>query len=263
MPTSIALGAPIWADAMTSELEKDVEFYKRLFGWEARDFGEESFNYHDFRKDGREVMGLWPAPPDQSPSRTLTLYFHVADCDRSTARAAELGGAVITEPSDVAGSLRYSEIDDPRGARFGLIQPYEDDTGFKAFGEDNAVAWVEYGYDGVPADAMRFYEDLLGWTVTTPPWESPDNPRPYAALRPAGGESEFGGCHGDEVDPERPAEWHPLIRVSDIDLVWTAAASLGGSTIGRPMEAPGSRIGAITAPSGTILSIVQYMDFSV
>lgn len=260
--TEIALGAPIWADSITSDLQADTAFYEGLFGWASENSGEEFGNYTTFgiadgsSGAGRPVMGIMPCPPDMPPSKSWNLHFKVASCDTATEQAARLGATVDDGPDEVSGMLRYSMLTDPNGASFGLVEPLDPTTGFGAWGEPNAVSWAEYHYDGAPADAMRFYEDLLGWNVATPPWEDPANPRPYAALSPGGGGAEFGGCHAAEgFEKDMPPQWSVMVAVDDADAVCARAKDFGGSVAAQPMDVPGLRVAGVAAPSGTVVSI--------
>ncbi|GAB3221563.1 VOC family protein [Glycomyces halotolerans] len=262
MPTPVPIGAPTWADSLSADIATDAAFYRRLFGWTAADSGEDGYHYHTFFKDGRAVMGVAPAPPGEAASRTWNLHFRIGNCAEATAEAARLGGKVAMEPTDFSDQLRFSMILDPNGAAFGLVEPVDAAAAFEAFGEVGAVSWAEYGVDGVPSEAMRFYADLLGWEVTVPPWESPDNPRPYAAVRTAEGEGEFGGCHALDEGDDEPAQWYAMVRVEDVEALCAKATELGGSVPGPPVEVPGAKIAGIATPTDTIVSVTEYVDFA-
>ncbi|SDD29565.1 VOC family protein [Glycomyces harbinensis] len=261
--TSIPLGAPIWSDSLTSDLEADTRYYEHLFGWSSQNAGEEFGNYTTFsipdgsRDSGREVMGIMPCPPGAEPSRIWNLQFRVADCAAATEKAQALGATLVEGPEEMGGMLRFAMLIDPNGASFGLMEALAPGTGFGAFGESNAVSWAEYHHDGVPAEAMRFYADLLGWKVVTPPWESADNPRPYAALSAGEGGEEFGGCHAAEgFELSLPAQWSVMVAVEDADATCDRAVELGGSVAAPPMDVPGLRVAGVAAPSGTTVAIM-------
>lgn len=259
---SIPVGAPIWADSLSADLEADTRFYEQLFGWNSLDAGEDFGHYTTFGLPGgspglgRPVTGIMPCPPGMPPSQMWNLQFRVDDCDAATDRAGELGGVVVAAPEDVGEMLRFAMLTDPNGASFGLVEAKDPDTGFGAWGEPNSVAWVEYRHDGVPAEAMRFYAGLLGWNITTPPWEDAANPKPYAALSAAGSDREFGGCHAAE-DWERELRpvWSVMLAVDDADAKCARAVELGGSIAAEPMVVPGLLIAGIRTPSGTIVGI--------
>ena len=264
MPTSIPLGAPIWVDANSPDIEADLAFYTGLFGWRTVDYGEDFGGYRDLllggsAEEGRAVGGIVPESPEYLglPSR-WTVQFHVADCAEATARAEKLGGTVHIAPTAVADQLVFSMVRDPNGALFGLFEPRNEDVGFKAHDEMHAPSWFEYHYDGVPADAMRFYADLLEWDVRVPPWTDPNDPRPYAALAAKGSDDEFGGCHPAE-GPERdlPPEWVVMFFVASTDVTCVTATELGGEIVGPPTDMPMLRIAGIRSPGGSTFGVMS------
>jgi len=267
--TSIPVGAPIWSDSLTSNLEADVRYYEQLFGWASADGGEELDHYTTFGipdgspTPGRAVMGVMPCPPGMPPSRVWNVHFKVDDCDAATERALQLGGTLMLEPVDVmAATVRVSMLTDPEGAMFGLVQQQDPEAGFGVFGEPNSVAWVEYRHSGVPAESMRFYADLLGWTVATPPWEDPKNPKPAAALSASGSDREFGGCHASEGwELNLPPQWSVMVAVENADDVCERSVELGGSVAAEPMDVPGLRIAGVAAPSGIIIGVMSPRDW--
>jgi predicted enzyme related to lactoylglutathione lyase len=56
-------------------------------------------------------------PPHWQP------YVAVGDPDATTAKAKDLGGAVLAEPMDVPKVGRIAVLRDPQGATFGIIRP--------------------------------------------------------------------------------------------------------------------------------------------
>jgi uncharacterized protein len=128
-----------WSDLYTPDPSLAEPFYRALFGWEARpvSFGEVSAimwtrpGYGDTleaRNPGIRKMHEEAGAPegftdcigwlmeDDGPSR-WAVTFTVDDTDASAARAAELGGEVVTEPYD-AGPVRVALLKDPQGAVF-------------------------------------------------------------------------------------------------------------------------------------------------
>jgi predicted enzyme related to lactoylglutathione lyase len=76
------------------------------------------------RNRPEDYIGGMP-PPDahdaQVPPHWL-LYFQVADCDSSTAKAKTFSGKVYMSPTNVEGAGRFSVLSDPQGAAFALFQ---------------------------------------------------------------------------------------------------------------------------------------------
>jgi predicted enzyme related to lactoylglutathione lyase len=112
-------GAFCWSELATADVDRSLEFYAAVFGWESEqtDFG--GLPYGLVKLPGREesIAGVMPS---EGPPRWIT-YFAVADADEAGARARELGGAVTTPPFDTSAG-RICALDDPLGAPFALIR---------------------------------------------------------------------------------------------------------------------------------------------
>ncbi len=264
MALRIPLGAPVWIDSTTPDLARDVDFYTGLFGWKARDGGEEWGHYTELRlgsefASGKTVAGIVPNDPEQADEPAKwTVSFLVEDCEAMAAKAEKFGATVVAPPMRIGDDLVYAGLLDPNGAEFGLFEPNGDEHGFQVYGETGAAAWFEYAYDGVPAEGMRFYADLFGWDLHVPPWTDPKEPRPYAALSAKGEQHEFGGCHAAD-GPERdlPAQWTVMFGVPDADDACTMAEELGGEVVGRSAETSMVRIAEIRSPAGGVFGVIS------
>jgi predicted enzyme related to lactoylglutathione lyase len=93
-------------------------FYAALFNWNIAD--------DDFIKQIEPgIGGPEPGPGGhlrQSDQSRVTLYVQVRDLRASMAKAAELGGTVITEPFDVPNGPTLAGITDPEGNPLMLVQ---------------------------------------------------------------------------------------------------------------------------------------------
>jgi predicted enzyme related to lactoylglutathione lyase len=70
-----------------------------------------------FTVDGNMVCGAHAAGEGEPPF--WSVWFGAEDCDAATAKAVELGGAVLMPPGDMDFG-RGSMVADPAGAAFGL-----------------------------------------------------------------------------------------------------------------------------------------------
>ena len=129
------VGAVVFNTLHTTDLPAAVEFYGRVFGWAMEAEGEQSWmirlpGYHEeqdklvpgFTK-GMEEMGapegfadVVAAVATGEPAR-WEVTFAVEDADAVAAKAAELGGQVVSEPADLPW-VRETTLADPDGARF-------------------------------------------------------------------------------------------------------------------------------------------------
>ncbi|HEY1275859.1 MAG TPA: VOC family protein [Thermoleophilaceae bacterium] len=127
-------GAWSMSQLITPDPEGAKEFYGAVFGWtpNAFEFGGAELTLYSV--DGyvggepgqpvaRDVVAVMlPAEVagDEGPPR-WSVDFWVADADGTAAKAAELGGAVVTGPYDVPG-FRQAVLADPQGAAFTVSQ---------------------------------------------------------------------------------------------------------------------------------------------
>jgi uncharacterized protein len=109
-----------WSELSTSDMAKSKRFYAEVFGWDwgGADEGAEA------QVDGRTVAGVMPRPaqiPPEVPDGWL-VHFGADDVDADTAKAKELGAAVLVGPTDIAGTGRFTVVADPQGATFALFK---------------------------------------------------------------------------------------------------------------------------------------------
>ncbi|MEN3343060.1 MAG: uncharacterized protein V7644_2464 [Actinomycetota bacterium] len=115
-------GVFVWDELGTTDVDGAQRFYGEVFGWTATDMGPEYGGYRIFNRGEAGVAGLMglqdaTVPPHWQP------YVAVGDPDATTAKAKELGGAVLAEPMDVPKVGRIGVLRDPQGATFGIIRP--------------------------------------------------------------------------------------------------------------------------------------------
>lgn len=271
MPTAIPLGAPIWADANTPDLARDLDFYMRLFKWSSFDTGEEFGHYTELCLGStvsvaRAVGGLAPNPPgDANALSAWGVAFHVADCFQAAADAEKLGATMVSHPVRVGDDLVYAAMKDPDGGAFGLFEAMSEHVGFTAFDEPGAAVWFEYVYDGAPVEAMQFYSELLNWSLKVP--ESDDPPHddaPYVELWThethllTSSTVEFGGARmalGPEV--KMPPHWLVCFGTDSVDLTAAKAVDYGGRVAVAPVDDPGGRMAVLVSPTGAHFTIMS------
>lgn len=116
-------GAPCWNELACRDIEKAKNFYGTVFGWEGRTKAFGDSTYTEWYNVGKVVGGMvqmneqWPreVPPH------WMVYFTVANCDASAARARELGGTVSVPPTTIPIG-RFAVLGDPHGAFFSIMQ---------------------------------------------------------------------------------------------------------------------------------------------
>ncbi|MEH1012380.1 VOC family protein [Micromonospora sp. CPCC 206060] len=116
-------GALSWNELTTPDPAGAKEFYALVFGWQPEDQPMGTVTYTGWRLGDRIVAGMMPALDEHWPPNLPAywgVYFAVADCDATAARAAELGGIIMVPPRDIPMG-RYAVLNDPQGAAFSVI----------------------------------------------------------------------------------------------------------------------------------------------
>jgi len=117
-------GTLCWADLNTPDRERSKSFYEALFGWSFDPGKDTSADPYLHIKNGPAFIGgvVPEAHRNKHAPPHWLIYFQVADCDASTAKAAELGGQVYVPPMSIDATVRYSVVADPQGIVFALFQ---------------------------------------------------------------------------------------------------------------------------------------------
>jgi predicted enzyme related to lactoylglutathione lyase len=113
-----------WNELATPDTGKAGDFYSGLFGWgkQTNDMGG-GMLYTMFANNDRPAGGMYTPTPEMGPiPPNWLVYFSVDDADAKAKKAGELGANIIVPPSDIPGVGRFSVIQDPQGAAFGIIK---------------------------------------------------------------------------------------------------------------------------------------------
>ncbi len=112
-------GSLTWNQLHTRDKDAAAAFYGAVFGWTVGDFGGMGV-WNLGEKGIGGLMDMPPGTPDEAPAFWITI-FAVADADESVAKASELGGSVVSPPTDLEGIGRFALLTDPQGVYFGII----------------------------------------------------------------------------------------------------------------------------------------------
>ena len=95
-----------------------------MFGYAVEDLSAPGFTYASLSLDGQPVAGVggYGAQAGTDAPAAWTIYFAVTDIDAAAARVAELGGTVVSPPTDSAFG-RMAIVAGPFGEVFALIAP--------------------------------------------------------------------------------------------------------------------------------------------
>ncbi len=114
-----------WPELTTPDPAAAVAFYAGLFGWKTKpETGVTGAEYIEWVNGGKHIGGLMPMRGTewQGVPPHWMIYVTVADCDKSVAKAKELGAGVCVPPTDIPNVGRFSVITDAQGAVFSVIK---------------------------------------------------------------------------------------------------------------------------------------------
>jgi uncharacterized protein len=120
--TPTPAGEWVWNELWTADPVKVVNFYETAFGFshDSMDMGPQG-TYYLLKKDGINRAGVARSVDSRATSMWLP-YVEVAGCDATAAKAASLGGRVLSAPADIPGVGRFAILADTTGAPVAILQ---------------------------------------------------------------------------------------------------------------------------------------------
>ncbi|MFI6282032.1 VOC family protein [Streptomyces sp. NPDC050988] len=245
-------GTPTWIDLRVPDLDRALEFYNALFGWEyAPDSAKTGLGTVCLLR-GRPVAAIAQAPAiaQAAPATTnpdWTMYFATADCDGTAKRVSDAGGSVLMAPTDIGEHGRAALAEDPVGARFGLWEARAH-VGCEVVNEPDSLVRNDLVTPD-PEPARAFYTSVFDYTLdgnkTLPDLD-------FTFLRRPDGH-EIGGIFGFPVAPR--SIWATTFEVADTDAVAGRAVAAGG-TADTPEDTPYGRSATLKDPFGVEFSVI-------
>ncbi|MGI8760743.1 MAG: VOC family protein [Jatrophihabitantaceae bacterium] len=114
-----------WNEFFSHSLPSATQFFAAVAGYTYTDMGADAGSaYATIEVDGATVggMGVFPAETPEEIPPHWRVYFAVEDADAAVARVVELGGKVLSPPTDMPYG-RHADVADPHGATFCIITP--------------------------------------------------------------------------------------------------------------------------------------------
>ncbi len=234
LTTDHALGAPVWVDLATPDVEAAAAFYGALFGWEFEAAGPRAPGRGVFRLGGRAVAGVGPLTEEGTGS-AWTLSFRCADVEATAEAVVRAGGAVRGAPSGADGARRAAGFTDPGHARFAVRESGRAEL-LGAVDVPGALWWTQL-YTTDVETSKRFYGAVLGWELEDVVLE---RGAAYTVVSPHGGGMAAAQGGIMQLPPEAASAgispgWHPYFAVEDCDAA-VAAAVGHGATSALPAE---------------------------
>jgi hypothetical protein len=119
-------GAFVWNELLTRDVEGAKRFYATLAGWTYKPMAMPGGGtYWVAERDGQAKGGIMAMPaelPATVPAHWFE-YLEVADVDATVRTACANGGKEIHPAMDIPDVGRIGFIEDPTGARLGLLTP--------------------------------------------------------------------------------------------------------------------------------------------
>jgi predicted enzyme related to lactoylglutathione lyase len=116
------VGAMVWNQLATPDVDAAKAFYGELFDWTSEDFEDGYWSWRN--REGWLNGGVLALPTDEVPPH-WQVTFRVEDIRAATARAGQLGGEVLQPPMTTpVGDVAV--VEDPAGAAFGYFEGESD-----------------------------------------------------------------------------------------------------------------------------------------
>lgn len=240
-------GTPTWIDLGIPDLERAMDFYGALFGWEFRTGPVESGHYTMCLLDGRAVAAMTPHPDPEATEFWWNVYFATDDCDATAKRITDAGGTLPMAPMDVMDQGRMAIAKDPVGAQFGLWQGRAH-IGCEVVNEPNSL--VRNDLVTPQAEVARdFYAAVFDFTLDRNE-ELPEFD--FTFLRRPDGHEVAGIMAASDAQSSR---WGTTFEVADTDAVVAKAVEAGGTSGGAEDMLYG-RFAMITDPFGAEFAVI-------
>lgn len=238
-------GTPTWIDLGIPDLDRAMEFYGALFGWEFDVGPAETGHYTMCKLNGKIAAAIMPNPNPEATEFWWDVYLATDDCKATAARILDAGGSLVVEPMDVMGQGWMAIARDTVGAQFGLWEGHAM-VGAEVVNEPGALLRNDL-ITATPDPARAFYAAVFDLSSDGNP-DLPD--ADFTFLRRPDGH-EIGGIM---VVPGAPSAWGTLFEVADADEAVERARS-GGGGAQDPVDMIYGRLAEITDPFGAPFTV--------
>ena len=208
-------------ELMTPDLNKAIDFYASVFGWQFPPMGAMGDRYAIALCGGTLVAGLMKLLPEAEARPRWLLHFEVDDVDQTVALATKLGGKATTPAFDVPGMGRIAFLQDQSGAEFGVVTPRDpDETAEMSLPGVGEFCWRTLMTPEVER-SRDFYAQLFGWTISPLDQELLFHGKPIASVT------------GLTAGYPAPAHWGLAIAIDDIKNTTSKISESGGKVFER------------------------------
>ncbi|MGH9154856.1 MAG: VOC family protein [Acidimicrobiales bacterium] len=248
---SAPVGAPCWVDLFTSDPDRSQAFYRELFGWTAKDAGEEYGGYVNLLADGVPVAGCMRNDGQSGMPDVWSVYLATDDAEEVVDKAVAHGGQVIVPAMKVMELGSMAVVTDAGQAAIGTWQPGIH-KGFGVFAEPSTPSWFELHTRDYDA-CVQFYRDVFKWDTHV----MSDTPELRYTTLGEGDDALAGIMDSTSLLPEGvPAHWAVYFGVDDADAALAKIADLGGRVVRPAEDTPYGRLAQAADPTGAHFMIV-------
>ena len=243
-------GRFVWADLVSDEAAKAVEFYQGLLGWSIQKVGE---NYYVASNNGVRVAGIAQHNGEAGDGSTTqwVSYISSTDIDNVIRHAIRNGGEIVKEAQMLEGRGEYALLSDPEGAMFGVLRSEYGDP-VDHVSEYGEWVWQEL-WASNPIELAEFYVGL-GYTILEN-WQTEEVGDDI--VLEAGGFAR--GSIVSKIDVEQPSAWLPYLRVSNVEDSIARTQELGGQVIMNSADLSSSYpVAVIVDPSGGVVALIEW-----
>jgi uncharacterized protein len=240
-----APATPCWAELASADPAAAVDFYRRLFGWDATTVHPDRIH---FTLRGLAVAGLVPARKRSA----WRAYVSSEDIGGTVEAVAAAGGRVISPPAEAGELGRAALVTDAEGAAFGLWQR-DRFAGAQVVSERDTVCWSEVATRD-PAGATAFYGKVFGWVDQ--PGQMPTS---YQYREWRTGNRVVGGMipMGDMFPPDVPPHWRITVEVDVCAVAAQRCADLGGQVFLGPVDLGIGQYAQLFDPQGAAFGVIE------
>ncbi|MBR9728093.1 VOC family protein [Shewanella intestini] len=245
-------GQPCWVELATHNWQAAKSFYQQLFGWEATDMPTPDGQYTTMQIAAGEVAAMYQMSAEMAkdtPSHWM-IYFAVDNVDDTIERTKTAGGQLVIGPHNVGDAGRMAVLMDVEGASFSVWQAMSH-HGIKHQHIANTLCWVELACR-VPEKSQRFYQQVLGFGMSTVPMGEFDYTQWLVAEQAVGGMIAMTAEWGDIA-----SHWMSYFDVDNCDDMANKAQALGATICVPPTDiAEVGRFAVLNDPQGAVFSII-------
>lgn len=254
------VGAVLSADIAVPDHERELRFYARVLStgerplWRAEDL---------MNNLGVPIIGLGARSAEYAhlPLQWMP-HIQVVDVAASVGLALALGGSVLMQSGDDAGTSRWAVLLDPNGAAFGLIPVVPAEAippgGGAASPESpvGRIAWLDLTVRDAAA-TQEFYRHVVGWSLQ--PVEMEEDGQQYVDynLLRDDGTPAAGVCHARGMNADLPPVWMLYLPVGDLAESLRRVQEEGGTIVKALQGVDGVYVyAAIQDPAGVYLALM-------